>query len=180
MKALIVFMFSISIACLSCSNPITSSFKTATPEEFGRTLLETCIENDSSTYAKLIITETGLLKYLEESAEYKKSKPNIQLFSRALVESTFEKNNGRLKESFGYVMDDFKREGITDLKNAKVVKVESKDLSKNNIYWINTAFEVNGNQFIIRCSNVYVVPGEGFRIFREYPSVYKVHPSSTR
>jgi hypothetical protein len=160
------------IGLSSCSNSAT--LNTSTPEEFGNTLIDVCRKNDSVAYSGLMATMDDMIKFVEESKKYKELKPNQQILVKALVESTFDSNNRHLKKSFHYVLDDFSHKGITDLNKIKVLKVESKDLSKDNTFWINTTFEVDGKQYVLRCENVSVIPGKGFRMNKDYPYIFKL------
>lgn len=178
MRNLIVLMsLALLVSISSCSNSVTS-FNTSTPEEFGKTLIEVCRAKDSVAYSSLMATQEDMLKFIEESKEYKELKSNGQLFAKAMLESTFESNNRHLKKSFQYVLQDFNQKGL-DLNKIKIIKVESKDISKNNVFWINTTFEFDGKQYIMRCENVLIIPGKGFRMNKEYPNIYKIQSNNT-
>lgn len=176
MKLIILCLLACSLTgIISCTNGTSSgSINTTTPEDFGKSLLAICVSNDSAAYASLMVTEEDMMKFLEDSKEYKAAKPNAQLLVKTMLESTFENTQQHLKGSFHYVIRDFKHEGITDLSKAKVIKVESKDISRDNIYWVNTTFEIDGVTYVLRCEDVCVIPGKGFRMNKSFPSVYKI------
>lgn len=166
-----ILSWALLVVISSCSGPVTSS-STATPEEFAKTLVSVLKSKDSVSYQKLIATQDNVLKFFEASEEYKNMQPNMQLFAKAAVESTYARDNKQINKGISRVFQNFKFAGITAFDNAKLIKVEYKDPWEKNAFWINTTVEIDGEQHILRCERVILIPGEGFRLNEDAPKLW--------
>lgn len=173
MKNLVPLMGLITIVLFTACN----SVDTSTPETFGASLINIIKTNDSVAYNDLLVTKEDLVKFMENSKEYKEMDPGkkaiaLGLLSIATDNMDKEASSKLIGQDLRYINKRAADKGITDWNKVNIVEIKHSEWEDPGLYWLNIEIKYDTTEYTVRCDKIMNIPGKGFRIFEKRPRIW--------